>query len=132
MNRSDTDVEFDILFIASAIRGAIDNTWILLTFFILLLLSIVSVIINFFILAFLILFTASPLRTACVTKTWTSLAPFFIKASTAFTIVPPLSIIDFSDVLREGYLIKLDDMTINKTNYKINKEALVENRVEKN
>ena len=40
---------------------------------------------------------------------------------------PDLSIIDFSDALREVYLIKLDDMTINKTKYKIKKEALFKN-----
>ena len=40
---------------------------------------------------------------------------------------PDLSIIDFSDALREVYLIKLDDMTINKTKYKIKKEVLFKN-----
>ena len=40
---------------------------------------------------------------------------------------PDLSIIDTSDALREGYLLKLEDMTINKTNYKIKKEALFKN-----
>ena len=40
---------------------------------------------------------------------------------------PDLSIIDTSDAVREGYLLKLEDMTINKTNYKIKKEALFKN-----
>ncbi len=70
MNKSETDVEFEILLIASAIRGEIDNTSILLLFFIFCELSIVSVIINFFTLDFLILSAASLLRTACVIKTY--------------------------------------------------------------
>ena len=45
LNKSDTDVELDILFIASAISGAIDISSILLLFLILPELSIVSVII---------------------------------------------------------------------------------------
>ena len=68
-------------------------TSILLLFLILLELSIESVIISFFIFEFFIFFDASPLKTAWVIKTKTSLAPFFFKASTAFIIVPPLSII---------------------------------------
>ena len=40
---------------------------------------------------------------------------------------PDLSIIDFSDALRETYLLKLEDMTINKTNYKLKKEASFKN-----
>ena len=40
---------------------------------------------------------------------------------------PDLSIINTSDAIREGYRLKINDMTINKTNYKIKKEALVEN-----
>ena len=40
---------------------------------------------------------------------------------------PDVSIINTSDELREGYRLKLDDMTINKTNYKIKKEALFRN-----
>ena len=36
---------------------------------------------------------------------------------------PDLSIIDISDALREGYRLKLKEMTINKTNYKIKKDA---------
>ena len=64
MNKSDTEVEFEILFIASAINDEIDNTSILLLFFIFRELSIVSVITNFFIFDFLILLAASPLKTA--------------------------------------------------------------------
>lgn len=37
---------------------------------------------------------------------------------------PDLSIIDTSDAIREGYRLKINDMTINKTNYKLEKEAL--------
>ena len=40
---------------------------------------------------------------------------------------PDLSIIDASDALRETYLLKLEDMTINKTNYKLKKEASFKN-----
>ena len=40
---------------------------------------------------------------------------------------PDLSIIDMSDAMREGYRIKLNDMTIKKTNYKIKKDAFFEN-----
>ena len=36
---------------------------------------------------------------------------------------PDLSIIDMSDALREGYILKLKEMTINTTNYKIKKDA---------
>ena len=36
---------------------------------------------------------------------------------------PDLSIIDMSDALREGYRLKLKEMTINTTNYKIKKDA---------
>ena len=36
---------------------------------------------------------------------------------------PDLSIIDMSDAMREGYRLKLRDMTIKKTNYKIKKDA---------
>ena len=36
---------------------------------------------------------------------------------------PDFSIIKTSDALREGYRLKLKDMTINKTNYKIKKDA---------
>ena len=37
---------------------------------------------------------------------------------------PDLSIINTSDAVREGYRLKINDMTINKTNYKIKKEVL--------
>ena len=37
---------------------------------------------------------------------------------------PDLSIINTSDAIREGYRLKINDMTINKNNYKIKKEAL--------
>ena len=40
---------------------------------------------------------------------------------------PDLSIVNTSDAIREGYILKINDMTINKTNYKIKKEALVGN-----
>ena len=69
MNKSETDVEFDILLMASAIRDETDRTSILLLFFVFCKLLIVSVIINFFILDFLILSDASLLKTACVMKT---------------------------------------------------------------
>ena len=36
---------------------------------------------------------------------------------------PDLSIIDMSDALREGYRLKLKEMTINTTNNKIKKDA---------
>ena len=92
MNKSDTEVEFDIRFIASPNKLEIDNTSIFLTFFTLLELSIVSVITKFFIRDFLIFSTASPLKTPCVIYTWTSFAPLLIYASAALTIVPPESI----------------------------------------
>ena len=37
---------------------------------------------------------------------------------------PDLSIINTSEAIREGYILKINDMTINNTNYKIKKEAL--------
>ena len=40
---------------------------------------------------------------------------------------PDLSIINTSDAIREVYRLKINDMTINETIYKIKKEALVEN-----
>ena len=40
---------------------------------------------------------------------------------------PDLSIINTSEAIREGYRLKINDMTINKTIYKIEKDALVEN-----
>ena len=63
LNKSDTDVEFEILFIASPIRPDMGKTSIFLTFLIFYELSIVSVITKFLITEFLIFFTASPLRT---------------------------------------------------------------------
>ena len=49
LNRSDTDVELDILLIASPIKFAMDNTSILLILLVFPKLSIVSVITNFLI-----------------------------------------------------------------------------------
>ena len=63
LNKSDTDVEFEILFIASPIRPDMGKTSIFLTFLVLATLSIVSVITKFFITEFFIFFTASPLKT---------------------------------------------------------------------
>ena len=63
LNKSDTDVELDILLIASPISPEIGKTSIFLTFLIFSELSIVSVITKFFITEFLIFFTASPLKT---------------------------------------------------------------------
>ena len=63
LNKSDTDVEFEILLIASPMRPEIGKTSIFFTFFVLVSLSIVSVITKFLITDFLILFTASPLNT---------------------------------------------------------------------
>ena len=63
LNKSDTDVEFDILFIASPIRPDIGKTSIFLTFFVFSPLSIVSVITKFLITEFFIFLTASPLKT---------------------------------------------------------------------
>ena len=40
---------------------------------------------------------------------------------------PDLSIIDTSDAIREGYILKLNNMTTHKTNYKIKKEVLFKN-----
>lgn len=40
---------------------------------------------------------------------------------------PDLSIIDTSEALRERYKLELEDMTINKTNYKLKKEGLFKN-----
>ena len=66
LNKSETEVEFDILFIASPIRPEIGKTSIFLTFLVFSTLSIVSVITKFFITEFLIFLTASPLKTTCV------------------------------------------------------------------
>ena len=64
MKRLDTEVEFEILFIASDIIGAIEITSIFLLVLIFLELSIVSVMTNFFICDFFIFSTALPLNTA--------------------------------------------------------------------
>ena len=40
---------------------------------------------------------------------------------------PDLSIVNTSDAIREVYRLKINDMTINETIYKIRKESLVEN-----
>ena len=63
LNKSDTDVELDILFIASPIKPEIGRTSIFLAPFIFTLLSIVSVITKFFMTEFFIFLTASPLKT---------------------------------------------------------------------
>ena len=63
LNKSETDVEFDILLIASPIKAEIDRTSMFLALLVLFILSIVSVITKFLITEFLILFTASPLST---------------------------------------------------------------------
>ena len=60
LNKSETDVELEILFIASPIRPEIGKTSIFLTFLVFSPLSMVSVITKFFITEFLIFFTASP------------------------------------------------------------------------
>ena len=52
LNKSETEVEFEILLIASAIKGEIDNTSTLLLPLIFFELSIVFVIISFFIFDF--------------------------------------------------------------------------------
>ena len=58
----------------------------------------------------------------------TQLKTFFgLNSPQHETNYPDLSIIDTSDAVREGYLLKLEDMTINKTNYKIKKETLFKN-----
>ena len=69
LNKSETDVELEILFIASPIRAEIGKTSMFLTFLVFSLLSIVSVITKFLITEFLIFLTASPLKTACVINT---------------------------------------------------------------
>ena len=55
LNKSDTDVEFDILLIASPISPEIGKTSMFFTFLVFSPLSIVSVITKFFITDFLIL-----------------------------------------------------------------------------
>ena len=66
LNKSDTDVEFEILFIASPIRPDMGKTSIFLTFLVLWTLSIVSVITKFLITEFLIFLIASPLKSPWV------------------------------------------------------------------
>ena len=63
LKRSETEVEFEIRLIASAIKFDIDNTTIFDDFLILLELSMVSVKINFLILELFICSTALPLKT---------------------------------------------------------------------
>ena len=67
LNKSDTDVEFDILFIASPTNWEIVKISIFFAPFTRSELLIVSVIINLFIFEFLIFSTAYPLRTPWVT-----------------------------------------------------------------
>jgi len=69
LKRSETEVEFEIRLIASAIKLDIDNTTIFDDFLILLELSMVSVKINFLILELFICSTALPLKTPWVTYT---------------------------------------------------------------
>ena len=66
LNKSDTDVEFEILFIASPIRPDMGKTSIFLTFLVLWTLSIVSVITKFLITELFIFLIASPLKTPWV------------------------------------------------------------------
>ena len=56
LNKSDTDVELDILFIASPMRAEIGKTSIFFTFLVFSLLSIVSVITKFLINEFIFYF----------------------------------------------------------------------------
>ena len=69
LKRLETDVEFEILFIASEIIGAREIICIFLLFPIFFELSIVSVVISFLMCDFSILPTAEPLSTACVIYT---------------------------------------------------------------
>jgi len=62
LNKSETDVELEILFIASPIRAEIGKTSMFLTFFVFSLLSIVSVITKFLITEFFIFLTKSAKR----------------------------------------------------------------------
>ena len=62
LNKSETDVEFDILFIASPIRPEIGKTSMFLTLLVFAPLSIVSVITKFLITELFILLTAFPLK----------------------------------------------------------------------
>ena len=66
LNKSETEVELDILFIASPIRPDIGKTSMFFAILTFSPLSIVSVITKFFITEYLIFLTASPLRTPWV------------------------------------------------------------------
>ena len=66
LNKSETEVEFEILLIASPIRAEIGKTSMFFTFFVLAPLSIVSVITKFLITELFIFLTASPLKTPWV------------------------------------------------------------------
>ena len=66
LNKSDTDVELDILFIASPMSPETGKTSIFFTFLVFSTLSIVSVITKFLMTEFFIFFTASPDRTPWV------------------------------------------------------------------
>ena len=66
LNKSETEVELEVLLIASPIKLDIVITSILLAFFIFSWLSIVSVITSFLIFEFLIFLIASPLKTPWV------------------------------------------------------------------
>ena len=66
LNKSDTEVELEIRFIASPIRPEIGKTSMFFTLLVFSLLLIVSVITKFLITEFLIFFTASPLKTPWV------------------------------------------------------------------
>ena len=63
LNKSEPEVELDILFMASPIRPDIGKTSMFFALLTLSPLSIVSVITKFFITELLIFLTASPLRT---------------------------------------------------------------------
>ena len=66
LNKSETEVELDILFMASPIRPDIGKTSMFLALLTFSPLSIVSVITKFFITELFIFLTASPLRTPWV------------------------------------------------------------------
>ena len=66
LNKSDTDVELEILFIASPIKLETVKTSIFLALLTLIWLSMLSVITSFFIADFWIFLTASPLKTPWV------------------------------------------------------------------
>ena len=66
LNKSETEVELEILFIASPIKVEIGKTSIFFIFLVFSPLSIVSVITKFLITDFWIFLTASPLKTPWV------------------------------------------------------------------